>query len=134
MTAAPWVGVSAAPGAASDPGVVGVRPGLGLVRPGLVRPGLVRPGLVRPGLVGSGLVRPEVPKPGLVNPGLPRPGLPRPGVVVPVPVRAGTGGKLIPNCDSPWDSAPISSLGRSATLAACLNSWCSGGLVPLVDS
>ncbi|UDM34586.1 hypothetical protein LH162_25290 [Mycobacterium ulcerans] len=92
-----------------------------MVRPGLVRPGLVSPGLVRPGLV----------KPGLVNPGLVNPGL----MPVPVPpVRLGTGGRLIPNEDKPCDSAVINSVGRSATLAARTNSWCSVGLVSVVDS
>ncbi|UCA21834.1 hypothetical protein LA359_11495 [Mycobacterium kansasii] len=84
------------------------------MRPGLVSPGLVRPGLVRPGLVRPGLVR-SVPA-----------ALP--------PVRLGTGGRLMPNCESPCDRADISSPGKSATLAARTNSWCSGGLLPAVDS
>ncbi|PBA28249.1 hypothetical protein CKJ55_00825 [Mycobacterium avium] len=134
-TPAPGV-VGSAPGVVS-PGVVGAAPGLvrpGLVKPGLVRPGLVRPGLVAPGLVRPGLVRPGVPRPGVPRPGLPRPGLARPGVLVAPPLRAGTGGRLIPNCDRPCDSAPISSPGRSLITAACLNSWCSGALLPAVDS
>src|SRR6185312_4094950 len=89
------VGVNGPPGVASEPGVV----------PGLVRPGLVRPGVpVRPGLV-----RPGVP----VRPGLVRPGLPKPGLAALAPARLGTFGRLMPNCDSPCESAPISSLGRS---------------------
>lgn len=100
------------PGAASDPGRVGVRPGL--VRAGSVRPGLVNPGLVNPGLV--------------------RPGPVRPVLASPLPVRLGTGGMLIPNWDNPCDSADISSPGRSVNTAACLNSWCSGRSVVSVDS
>ncbi|BBZ50466.1 hypothetical protein MHEI_21830 [Mycobacterium heidelbergense] len=93
---------------------------LGLVRP-VVRPG-VRPGLVKPGLAKLGLVKPGLVKPGLVKPGLVKPGLVKPEVPVPVPLKAGTGGRLIPNCDSPWDNAPISSPGRSLMTAARLNS------------
>ena len=106
--------VGSAPGAVS-PAVPGIMPGL--VMPGLVIPGLASPGVPSPGLVRPGLVRPVVPIPGLVRPGLVRP------VVVPLlPLSAGTGGKLIPNCDSPCDSAPNSSPGRSVMTAACLNS------------
>ncbi len=123
--------VGTAPGVVI-PGVVGGNPGFaraGLVSPGLVSPGLVNPGLVRPGLVKPGLV-----KPGLVRPEVPKPGLARPGALAPVPLKAGTGGKLIPNCDRPCDSAPISSPGRSDITAAFLNSWCSAGLLSAVDS
>ncbi|ETW24561.1 hypothetical protein MGAST_07705 [Mycobacterium gastri 'Wayne'] len=35
---------------------------------------------------------------------------------------------------SPCDRADISSPGKSATLAARTNSWCSGGLLPAVAS
>src|SRR5271156_3130953 len=124
------MGTSPAP-----PGLV--RPGVspaGLLKPGLDSPGVVRPptpvaGSAAPGVVSPGLVRPGlVPRPGLVNPGLVRPVAPVP------PLRAGTGGRLIPNDERPCDSAPTSSLGRSVMTAACLNSWCSGGLVPAVDS
>ncbi|CFA17775.1 GLTT repeat (6 copies) [Mycobacterium tuberculosis] len=108
----PGVGARVVPGAASDPGRVGVRPGL--VRAGSVRPGLVNPGLVNPGLV--------------------RPGPVRPVLASPLPVRLGTGGMLIPNWDNPCDSADISSPGRSVNTAACLNSWCSGRSVVSVDS
>ncbi len=109
LTAAPGVGGSVVPGRAKSPGIPGVRPGV--VRPGLVRPGLVKPGLVNPGLVNPGLMPVPVP-----------------------PVRLGTGGRLIPNEDKPCDSAVINSVGRSATLAARTNSWCSVGLVSVVDS
>ncbi|MCV7029446.1 hypothetical protein H7I03_09605 [Mycobacterium sherrisii] len=113
----------------------GVRPGL--VRPGLVSPGFVRPGVPSPGVPSPGLVRPGLVKPGLVRPVVPKPGEPSPGLVrpvVPVPPRAGTGGRLIPNEDRPWVRAPMSSPGRSDMTAACLNSWCSTGLLAAVDS
>ena len=114
-----WIVVGNAPGAVS-PGVMGVMPGL--VRPGLVRPGLVRPGVVMPGLVRPVVPRPGVPRPGVPSPEVPRLGLARPGVLVAPPLKAGTGGRLIPNCDKPCDSAPISSPGKSLITAACLNS------------
>src|ERR1700743_759225 len=127
-----------APGAVSPGDVApGVRPGL--ARPGLVKPGSVAP-VVRPVAPNPGLVRPVPPSPGLVSPVPPRPGLarpapPNPGLAALVPPdRPGSGGMLMPNCDRPCDSAPISSPGRSVITAACLNSWCSGGLLPEVDS
>ncbi|MCV7396634.1 hypothetical protein H5P32_18915 [Mycobacterium paraseoulense] len=69
-----------------------------------------------------------------MRPGVPSPGVPRPGVLAAPPPSAGTGGRLMPNCDNPCDRAPISSPGRSVITAACLKSWCSGGLLPAVDS
>ena len=49
------------------------------------------------------------------------------GAPAPAPVRpVGSGGRLMPNCDRPCDSADISSLGRSVTSAAWTNSRCCG--------
>src|SRR3954465_9668903 len=143
-------------GGVVKPGVVapGACP-VGLVRAGFVRAGSVRagpvavadgrlaPGAVRPGVVSPGVVRPGVVSPGAVSPGVVRPGAVRPGVVSPGDVRVagvdepepvsrlvGIGGRLIPNCERPCDSADISSLGRSVTIAAWTN-WrcCVGGSV-----
>src|SRR3954471_4895101 len=100
----------------------------GAVRPGVVSPGVVCPGVVRPGAVSPGVVRPGAVRPGVVSPGDVRVA----GVDEPEPVSrlVGIGGRLIPNCERPCDSADISSLGRSVTIAAWTN-WrcCVGGSV-----
>ena len=74
---------------------------------------MVRLGEVRPGAVSAGVVKPGVSGPlctGWAPAGL-------------KPV--GSGGRLMPNCDSPACSADRISLGRSVTTAARVNSRCS---------
>ena len=117
----------------------------GLVRPGVVRPGVVRPGVVRLGVVRPGVVRLGVVRPGVVRLGVVSPGLVRLGVVSVGPACAGwapaglrpvgTGGRLIPNCDSPATvRTSVRWAGRSPP-RRWTNSWCSGGLLrAAVDS
>lgn len=100
------VGVRVVLGVVSDLGRVGVR--FGLVRVGLVRFGLVNFGLVRLGLVRFVLVLLFL-------------------------VRLGIGGMLILNWDNFCDSVDISLLGRLVNIVVCLNLWCLGCLVVLVD-
>src|SRR3954468_4753012 len=109
----------------------------GAVRPGVVSPGVFRPGVVRPGAVSPGAVSPGVVRPGAVRPGVVSPGDVRvAGVDEPEPVSrlVGIGGRLIPNCERPCDSADISSLGRSVTIAAWTNWRCCVGGSVLSDS
>src|ERR1700694_471962 len=115
-------------GGTLTPGVVSP----GVVRPGVVRPGVVRPGVVGPGVVGAGGVSPGVIRRGVVSPGVVNAG----DVVEPEPVSrpVGIGGMLMPNCDSPWDRADISSLGRSVTIVAWTNSRCSVAGLVFTDS
>lgn len=109
----------------------------GFVSPGLVKAGFVKPGSVRVGDNGDNDVDPSsVPKPGVVRPGVVRPGVVNPGPVwmgcVPAGLKLpGKGGRLNPNCDSPWVSADINSLGRSVVTAAGTKSRCSEWLVRL---
>lgn len=105
------VGVRVVLGVVSDLGRVGVR--FGLVRVGLVRFGLVNFGLVNFGLVRLGLVRFVL--------------------VLLFLVRLGIGGMLILNWDNFCDSVDISLLGRLVNIVVCLNLWCLGCLVVLVD-
>ena len=61
--------------------------------------------------------------PGVISPGV----VSVAGVNEPEPVsRFGIGGTLMPNCDSPCDSADNSSLGRSVIREAWTNSRCWG--------
>ena len=74
---------------------------------------MVRPGEVSPGAVSAGVVKPGVSGPlctGWAPAGL-------------KPV--GSGGRLMPNCDSPACNADRISFGRSVTTAARVNSRCS---------
>ena len=94
--------------------------------------GRPRPGVVDGAVPTPGVVNGDVPNPGVVNGDVPSPGGSNVvGALEPEPVNrlVGRGGRLIPNCDRPCDSADISSLGRSVTIAAWTN-WrcCVGGL------
>jgi len=136
--------VAVRPGVAGSAPTAGVPSGLvsaGFVSAGFVNAASVRAdgvdGRPRPGVVAGaaprllGVVRGDVPSPGVVKDDVPRPGEVKVvGVDAPEPVSrlVGRGGRLIPNCDRPCDSADISSLGRSVIIAAWTN-WrcCVGG-------
>ena len=141
----PGSGVAAA---GSAPGLVtaGVSAGLVNVASGNVAGAVVKGALARLGVVNGDVPNPDVvngdvpnpdvvngdvPNPDVVNGAVPSPGVNVVGALEPEPVNrlVGIGGRLIPNCDRPCDSADISSLGRSVTIAAWTN-WrcCVGGL------
>ena len=108
------------PVAVSDGSVALVRPAPGVVRPGVVRPGVVRPGRGQPRCGEARCGQPGV-QSGAVSPARSGPVWPGParsdvvGAVAPVPVSmpVGIGGTLMPNCESPCESAHNKSAGRS---------------------
>jgi hypothetical protein len=100
-------------------------------RPGAVNGVVPRPpGAVNGGVPNPGVVSGDVPSPGVVRGDAPSPGEVSVVGVEPVSRLVGIGGMLMPNCDSPCDSADMSSLGRSVIVAAWTNCRCCvGGLV-----
>ncbi|SHT33804.1 Uncharacterised protein [Mycobacteroides abscessus subsp. abscessus] len=131
--------VAPVPAAGVSPGVLAGAAGLvrpGLVSAGSVRLGVVEPlGLVRPGLVSAGFVSDddgEVNPPGVVRPpgevraGLAPPRLPSPPPPKPGMLRPESPGIWTPNCEVICWTAPMTSPGRSDTIAACTNSCWEG--------
>jgi hypothetical protein len=101
-----------------------VSPSPGVVKPaapGPVSPGVVSPGVVKPGEVSPGEANPGAVRPGEVSPGAVKPGEVRTGEEAgadPVRRLVGIGGRFTPNWERPCVKAPISSFGRSVTIAA----------------
>ncbi len=119
--------VNVASGNVAGAVVKGALPRLGVVNGDVPNPDVVNGDVPNPDVVNG-----DVPNPDVVNGAVPSPGVVNVvGALEPEPVNrlVGRGGRLIPNCDRPCDSADISSLGRSVIIAAWTN-WrcCVGGL------